>query len=59
MVVTTMNTTVATAQNRVSPDSRYSRLLNAREYARRRGRKPLTPKQHEEFMKVIAEFTNL
>jgi hypothetical protein len=40
-------------------DSRYSRLLNARAYARRKGRKPLSPEQHEKFMKMVAEFTNL
>lgn len=52
-----MMTTVPT--NQVSSDSRYSRLLNAREYARKKGRKPLTPEQREEFMKMVAEFTNL
>jgi len=40
-------------------DSRYSRLLNAREYAKKMGRKPLTPEQRIEFMKMVAEFTNL
>lgn len=48
-----------TVKNQKSFDSRHSRLLNAREYARRMGRKPLTPEQHKEFMKMVAEFTNL
>jgi hypothetical protein len=52
-----MSTTTTT--NHVPSDSRYSRLHNAREYARRMGRKPLTPEEHKEFMKMVAEFTNL
>lgn len=40
-------------------ESRHSRILNAREYARKIGRKPLTVEQHKEFMKMVAEFTNL
>ena len=52
-----MMTTVTTAP--VASDSRYSRIQNAREYARRMGRKPLTPEQRKEFNKMVAEFTNL
>ena len=48
-----------TATNQMYSDSRCSRLLNAREYARKKGRKPLTPEQHVEFMEMVAEFTNL
>lgn len=43
----------------VASDSRYSRVQNAREYARKMGRKPLTPEQRKEFNKMVAEFTNL
>ena len=50
-------TTVATTP--VASDSRYSRVQNAREYARKMGRKPLTPEQRKEFYKMVAEFTNL
>ena len=49
--------TVTTAP--LASDSRYSRVQNAREYARRMGRKPLTPEQRKEFNKMVAEFTNL
>ena len=52
-----MMTMVTTAP--VASDSRYSRVQNAREYARRMGRKPLTPEQRKEFNKMVAEFTNL
>ena len=50
--------TTATS-NQVPSDSRHSRLYNAKEYAKRMGRKPLTPEEHKEFMKMVAEFTNL
>ena len=50
-------TTVATTP--VASDSRYSRVQNAREYARKMGRKPLTPEQRKEFYKMVTEFTNL
>ncbi len=50
--------TAATATP-VASDSRYSRVKNAREYARKMGRKPLTPEQRKEFNKMVAEFTNL
>ena len=39
--------------------SRYSRLANAREYAKRQGWEPMKPEEKAEFMKVVAEFTNL
>lgn len=50
--------TTATTNHEYS-DSRYSRLYNAREYAKRMGRKPLTPEEHKKFMEMVAEFTNL
>lgn len=40
-------------------DSRYSRLINAREYAKQHGWEPLKPEEREDFMKMVAEFTNL
>ena len=52
-----MTTTVKTRPR--DSGSRYSRIEDARAYARKLGRKPLTPEQHKEFMKMVAEFTNL
>ena len=43
----------------VISESRYSRLLNAREYAKQQGWEPLKPEEREEFLKMVAEFTNL
>ena len=43
----------------VSSDSRFGRLQRAREYARQQGWEPMKPDEKEEFMKVVAEFTNL
>jgi len=40
-------------------ESRYSRLINAREYAKQHGWEPLRPDEREDFMKMVAEFTNL
>ena len=54
-----MTTTTPTTPQRVSPDSRYSRLQNAYDYKVEHGWTPLTPEEHEEFMKMVAEFTNL
>lgn len=43
----------------VSSESRYGRLQRAREYARQQGWEPMKPEEKDEFMKVVAEFTNL
>ena len=53
-----MMTTMTTTQP-VTSESRYSRLHNAREYAKQHGWEPLKPEEREEFMKIVAEFTNL
>ena len=37
-------------------DSRYSRLLNARAYARRKGRKPLSPEQQAWIRQLIKSY---
>ena len=55
-IMTTNNT--ASSQI-VSAESRYGRLQRAREYARQQGWEPMRPEEKEEFMKVVAEFTNL
>lgn len=39
--------------------SRHSRLQDAHDYKVLHGWTPLTPEQHEEFMEMVAEFTNL
>ena len=54
-----MNTVTTVTTVPKASESRYSRVQNAREYARRMGRKPLTPEQRKEFNKMVAEFTNL
>lgn len=51
-----MSTTVTL---QTASDSRYSRLTNAREYAKQQGWEPMKPEEKAEFMKVVAEFTNL
>lgn len=51
-----MNTVVS---SQTENTSRYSRLANAREYAKQQGWEPMTPEEKAEFMKVVAEFTNL
>ena len=51
-----MNTSVTT---QTANASRYSRLANAREYAKQQGWEPMKPEDKAEFMKVVAEFTNL
>lgn len=55
-IITTNNT--ANSQV-VSTESRYGRLQRVREYARQQGWEPMKPEEKEEFMKVVAEFTNL
>jgi len=55
-IMTTNNTSTTHA---VSSESRYGRLQRAREYARLQGWEPMKPEEKEEFMKVVAEFTNL
>jgi hypothetical protein len=50
---------ITTTTNPKVTASRFSRVTNAREYAMKKGRRPLTPEQHKEFEKMIAEFTNL
>lgn len=40
-------------------DSRYGRLARAKEYAKEKGWEPLSPEEREEFLKILAEFTNL
>ena len=55
-IITTNNT--ANSQV-VSTESRYGRLQRAREYARQQGWEPMKPEDKEEFMKIVAEFTNL
>lgn len=49
--------TLVTSQ--AADTSRYSRLANAREYAKQQGWEPMKPEEKAEFMKVVAEFTNL
>lgn len=57
MDIMTINNTANS--HAVSTESRYGRLQRAREYARQQGWEPMKPEEKEEFMKVVAEFTNL
>ena len=50
---------MTTTTHSVTSDSRYSRLHNAREYAKQHGWEPLKPEDRDEFMRIVAEFTNL
>ena len=43
----------------VTSESRYSRLANARAYAKRIGRKPLTSDERKELMQAVADCTNI
>lgn len=47
-----------TKQNASTP-SRLSRIQDAREYAKQHGWEPLQPEEKKDFMKLVAEFTNL
>ena len=55
-IIATNNTSTT---HPVSSESRYGRLQRAKEYARQQGWEPMKPEDKEEFMKIVAEFTNL
>lgn len=43
----------------IMPEQKFDRLERARQRARARGWKPLTPKEHKEMLEAVADCTNL